>query len=229
MQRLHETSVAPRPLVIVLTGGPSSRTSSALPPLRSKLSSIGFQVMIVPETATHFFANSDGFQAEWEGVEAQVRMQRIFIDYQLMQEEASIAFAQLRPQKPAILLLDRCTLDSKVFLSHEQWAPMLMMPGKPLISENDLLQRYDVVIHMETCAGHSSYLWGVGANNPARHHSPDEAKGLHEKSFDTWQRHSGLHIVPYMESLDEKVHAVFELVMHCSAAALLPADVSRPS
>ena len=104
MQRLHETSVAPRPLVIVLTGGPSSGKSSALAPLRSKLSSIGFQVMIVPETATHFFANSDGFQAEWEGVEAQVRMQRIFIDYQLMQEEAFIAFAQLRPQKPAIVV-----------------------------------------------------------------------------------------------------------------------------
>merc|ERR1719183_1504163 len=111
-----------RPFVVVLTGGPSAGKSSALALLRDRLTVRGFQVLTVPENATHFLANSDGFQPEWAGTQAQVGMQRIFLEYQMAQEEAFGAFARLHPAKRGVLLLDSCTLNSKVYLSDEQWA-----------------------------------------------------------------------------------------------------------
>merc|ERR1719221_2188271 len=88
-----------RPFVVVLTGGPCSGKSSALALLRSRLCARGFQVLTVPENATHFLANSDGFQPEWAGTDTQVQMQRVFLDFQLSQEDAFKAFAHLHPTK----------------------------------------------------------------------------------------------------------------------------------
>merc|ERR1719145_468415 len=95
-----------RPFVVVLTGGPSSGKSSALALLRDRLTARGFQVLTVPENATHFLANSDGFQPEWAGTYSAVRMQRAFFDYQIAQEEAFKEFAALHPTKRAVVLLD---------------------------------------------------------------------------------------------------------------------------
>ncbi|CAE8635089.1 unnamed protein product, partial [Polarella glacialis] len=136
----------PRPFLVVLTGGPSSGKSSALALLRDRLSARGFQVLTVPENATHFLANSDGFQAEWAGTDSQVRMQRIFLDFQVEQEDAFKAFAELHPTKRAVLLLDCCTLNSKVYVSNEQWAKVLALPGKPTLQESGLFARYDLVV-----------------------------------------------------------------------------------
>merc|ERR1719145_421583 len=109
-----------RPFVVVLTGGPSAGKSSALALLRDRLTARGFQVLTCPENATHFLANSEGFQPEWAGTYQQVKMQRIFLDYQIAQEEAFKAFAVLHPRKRAVLLLDSCTLNSKVYVSENQ-------------------------------------------------------------------------------------------------------------
>jgi len=212
MESTAKSTTHTKPFVVVLTGGPSSGKSSALALLRHRLSARGFQVLTVPENATHFLANSDGFQPEWAGTEAQVRMQRIFLDFQLEQEEAFKSFAALHPSKPAVLLLDCCTINSKVYLSDEQWEQVLKFPGKPAFTEEELFNRYDLVVHMVTCALHDNYEWGPGSNNPGRYHSPEQAYEQDQRCLKVFGQHPQLREVPHFSDFDEKIGKVAEFV-----------------
>jgi len=183
----------PKPFVVVLTGGPCSGKSSALALLRDRLSVRGFQVLAVPENATHFLANSDGFQPEWVGTSAQAHMQRLFLDFQIYQEDAFKEFGALHPRKPCVLLLDRCTLDSKIFVSSEQqWQDVLSMPGKPTVSEADLVARYDLVIHAPSAREDEQ-----GLMNKALPHSEstrEDEQGMLNKATDiTYERRTKVH------------------------------------
>eukprot|EP00933_Yihiella_yeosuensis_P031859 TRINITY_DN25462_c0_g1_i1.p1 TRINITY_DN25462_c0_g1~~TRINITY_DN25462_c0_g1_i1.p1 ORF type:complete len:449 (+),score=60.15 TRINITY_DN25462_c0_g1_i1:154-1500(+) len=202
-----------RPFLVVLTGGPSSGKSSALALLRDRLSARGFQVLTVPENATHFLANSDGFQPEWAGTDAQVRMQRVFMDFQISQEEYFKTFAELHPTKRAVLLLDCCTINSKVYLSDEQWEKVLAFPGRSPTTEADLFARYDLVVHMKTCALEGDdYEWGPGSNNPGRYHTPEQAKEQDERCLQVFRGHPQLRVVPHCPDFKDKMDKVAEFV-----------------
>ena len=82
----HRGAVCPEPLLVAITGGPASGKSSAFASLRTKLSGVYFQVLTVPETATHFLMNSDGIQEHWTEDDGQVYMQQLVLEYQLAQE-----------------------------------------------------------------------------------------------------------------------------------------------
>eukprot|EP00929_Paragymnodinium_shiwhaense_P089987 TRINITY_DN5021_c0_g1_i1.p1 TRINITY_DN5021_c0_g1~~TRINITY_DN5021_c0_g1_i1.p1 ORF type:complete len:493 (+),score=123.44 TRINITY_DN5021_c0_g1_i1:67-1545(+) len=200
-----------RPFTVVLTGGPCSGKSSVLAVLKRRLSVRGFQVLTVPENATHLLANSDGFQPEWAGTQSQVDMQRIFLDFQLDQERAFREFAALN-SKPAVLLLDRSTLDSKVFLSDEQFEKVLDHHTKPKLAEDELLKRYDLVIHMVTCAqgNEGKYEWGPGSNNPGRYHSPEQARDQDRRCLEVYKPHPQLRVVPSLHNFEDKVDAALK-------------------
>jgi len=201
-----------RPFVAVLTGGPCAGKTSAMAFLKARLSKRGFQVLTVPENATHFLANSEGFQPEWAGKHAQVEMQRIFLEYQMSQEEAFKAFAKLHPTKRSILLLDCCTLNSKVYVSDEQWKQVLALPGHELLTEQQLFSRYDLVIHMVSCAFDGLYEWGPGSNNPGRYHSPEEAKECDKRSLDVFANHPQVRVVPHFPDFDSKMQQVLHFL-----------------
>eukprot|EP00931_Biecheleriopsis_adriatica_P007096 TRINITY_DN108410_c0_g1_i1.p1 TRINITY_DN108410_c0_g1~~TRINITY_DN108410_c0_g1_i1.p1 ORF type:complete len:430 (-),score=88.01 TRINITY_DN108410_c0_g1_i1:71-1360(-) len=200
-----------RPFVVVLTGGPCSGKSSALALLRDRLTARGLQALTVPENATHFLANSDGFQPEWAGTDSQVKMQRIFLDFQIAQEEAFKSFASLHPTKRPILLLDCCTINSKVYVSDEQWEKVLAS-GEEKWTEEALFARYDLVVHMATCALEGHYEWGPGSNNPGRYHTPEQAKEQDVRCLEVFRRHPQLRVVPHCPSFKEKIEKVAEFV-----------------
>jgi len=166
----------------------------------------------VPENATHFLANSEGFQPEWAGKPEQVAMQRIFLEYQISQEESFKAFASLHPTKRSILLLDCCTLNSKVYLSDEQWKQVLSLPGHTQLTEQELFGRYDLVIHMVSCAFEGLYEWGPGSNNPGRYHSPEEAMKCDKRSLDVFANHPQVRVVPHFPDFDSKMQQVLQFL-----------------
>eukprot|EP00927_Polykrikos_kofoidii_P047754 TRINITY_DN42028_c0_g1_i1.p1 TRINITY_DN42028_c0_g1~~TRINITY_DN42028_c0_g1_i1.p1 ORF type:complete len:544 (-),score=83.85 TRINITY_DN42028_c0_g1_i1:454-2028(-) len=200
-----------RPFVVVLTGGPNAGKTSAVAILRTRLSARGFQVFTVPKNATHFLANTDGLQDEGIGEVEQVSMQRIFLDYQIHQEDAFKAFAALHSRKRAVILLDGCTLNGKVFSSDEQWKQTLTMPGKEKLSDDDLLQRYDLVVHMMTCA-FSQATQGHGSSDAVRFQHVEHAKECDKRCLDVFSSHPQLRVVPHFESLDEKIQKVLDFV-----------------
>jgi len=200
-------ALAPRQISIVLTGGPCSGKSSILALLRDRLSKRGFQVVTVPEYATHFFANSDGFQGEWVGTQKEEDLQNIFLRYQMMQEDMFRDFASLNT-KTSVLLLDRATLDQKVFTSDEKiWQAALRRSS---VNEQQLLERYDMVMHLGTCAKVGEYEWGPGSNNPGRYHSPDEAARVDKILEGVYKGHKQLRMVPHCKLFEDKVEMVME-------------------
>lgn len=203
-----EAEAPRRPFTVVLTGGPCSGKSSVLAVLKRRLSVRGFQVLTIPENATHFLANSDGFQPDWAGTDSQVEMQRIFLDFQLDQERGFHQFAALNP-KPAVLLLDRSVLDCKVFIADHQWEKVLNHHTKPQLLEENLFKRYDLVLHMVTCAdgNEGKYEWGPGSNNPGRYHTPEQAREQDQRCFNVYKPHPQLRVVPSLPNFEDKVDA----------------------
>lgn len=194
-------------MAIVLTGGPCSGKSTMLALIRDRLSKRGMQVLTVPEYATHFFGNSEGFQVEWVGTEKEENLQDILLRFQVTQENMFHEFAALN-KKPAVLLMDRGVMDQKVFTSSEKvWNSALT---KNSVTEEQLLSRYDMVMHLGTCAKKGDYEWGPGSNNPGRYHTPDEAAKLDETCKDVYKNHKQLRMVPHARSFEHKVNQVMK-------------------
>lgn len=201
----RNTAPKPRQMTIVLTGGPCSGKSSILALLRDRLSKRGYQVVLVPEYATHFFVNSDGFQGEWVATDKEKALQRVLLKYQMMQEDLFKDYAALN-SKPSVFILDRGTLDQKVFVSSEDiWTTALTSCG---VTETELLARYDMVMHLGTCAKAGEYEWGPGSKNPARYHSPEEAAKLDKVCEEVYKDHKQLRVVPHCTKFEDKVEQV---------------------
>jgi len=195
-----------RPFSIVLTGGPCGGKSSILAVIRDRLRKRGMQVIAVPEYATHFFANSDGFQPEWVGTEKEQGLQNVFLAYQTMQEDMFQEFASLNT-KPSVLLLDRAALDQKAHTSEDIWQAALR---KNNVTERQLLDRYDLVVHLGTCAKVGDYEWGPGSNNPGRYHSPEEAAKLDSVCEGAYHGHRQFRMVPHFPKFHDKVEQVMK-------------------
>jgi hypothetical protein len=139
-------------------------------------------------------------------------MQRIFLEYQIAQEDAFKAFGELHPTKRSVLLLDCCTLNSKVYLTDEQWSQVLTLPGKPVFTEQMLFARYDLVLHLVSCAFEGHYDWGPGSSNPGRYHSPEEAKEHDKRSLNVFANHPQVRVVPHFTDFDGKMEKVLHFL-----------------
>lgn len=201
-----------KPFLVALMGGPCAGKSSAIAFLRYHLSKAGFQALTLPETASLFWNNSEGFQLEWSRDETKLLdMQHIFLRHQMAVEDAFCKFAKLHPRKRSILILDCCTLNSKLYLSDAQWDKLLKLSGNAF-TEEQLLNRYDLVIHMNSCAFTDAYEWGPDSNNPGRHHSPEQANELDRRCSEVLQAHPQLREVPRFEDFDAKLRKVLNFV-----------------
>eukprot|EP00929_Paragymnodinium_shiwhaense_P112479 TRINITY_DN80737_c0_g1_i1.p1 TRINITY_DN80737_c0_g1~~TRINITY_DN80737_c0_g1_i1.p1 ORF type:complete len:444 (+),score=104.13 TRINITY_DN80737_c0_g1_i1:71-1402(+) len=206
-EKLELNPRKPRSMAIVLTGGPCSGKSTMLALIRDRLSKRGMQVITVPEYATHFWANSEGFQGYWVATEQEESLQDILMRYQVMQENMFHEYAALN-RKQAVLLMDRGVMDQKVFCSSDKiWSSAL---SKNNVTEEQLLSRYDMVMHLGTCAKKGEYEWGPGSNNPGRYHSPDEAAKTDDRCKEVYEKHRQLRIVPHSQSFEDKVEQVMK-------------------
>jgi hypothetical protein len=123
-----------------------------------------------------------GYDPRWVGTPDHVSLQAVFLKMQRAQEDAFRAIAALRPE-PCVLLHDRGALDGSSFCSDEEWGRVLEKEGT---TENLLFARYDLVLHLASTASDEEfakfYQYGEGSNNPARFHSPQQAKLADRKS-----------------------------------------------
>mmetsp|Transcript_89820 Transcript_89820/g.187753 ORF Transcript_89820/g.187753 Transcript_89820/m.187753 type:complete len:473 (+) Transcript_89820:65-1483(+) len=196
---------------IILTGGPGGGKSSALATLRDHLSKTGYQVIVVPENSTTLLNNSGGYDAAWHGTERHVMMQTLFLRFQLYQEEIYNSWPNLRPERPHIILQDRGCLDGRLFCTEEQWEKVLTNVG---IKEEDLLHRYDLIIHMTSAASglEEAYDYGPGSSNPARYHTPEQARVADELAQKTYEKHPHVRVIPNFSRFSAKMQALVNSV-----------------
>jgi len=109
--------------------------------------------------------------------------------------------------KPSVLLLDRAALDQKAHTSEGIWQEALR---KNNTTESKLLDRYDLVVHLGTCAKVGEYEWGPGSNNPGRYHNPEEAAKLDIVCEGAYHGHKQFRLVPHFPKFQEKVDQVLK-------------------
>jgi predicted ATPase len=206
----NRSSKPGRPIRVLFTGGPGAGKSSAIATLRDRLSKRGFQVVVVPECATVLLTNSDGFDPAWKGTDAFVELQRIFLQYQLDHEKAHEAVARLST-KQAVMLYDRGALDGRLFTTDAEWAAVLKGVG---VTEQELLSRYDLVLHVTSCAEGlpDLYDFGPGSSNPARYHTPDQAKEADQLTQKLYEKHPQVRCIPNFTSFDDKIACVLGIL-----------------
>ena len=188
---------------IVLTGGPSSGKSSSLDVISEYLNDKGYMVYIVNESATELMEK--GFIPGKNGVSNEY-FQEILIKHQIYKENLMEIIAKSNnSNRNAIILCDRGILDSKAYLNREEFYKLL---NKLNLKEFDLLNRYDLVIHLETGAKGKHYRTD---NNPMRRENEDGAIIKDDDTFDAWKFHRNLKRIKCYDIFDEKQDAIISV------------------
>ena len=172
---------------IVLTGGPSSGKSSSLECIEKHLLNLGYVILIVNESATELI--NSGIKPIGENKISMIDFQDIILRYQLFKENLIEETANNYIDKDIVILYDRGVMDNKAYISDQEFKCLL---NKYNLYEEDLVNRYDLIIHLETGAKKSYYRTD---NNKARYNSIKEAIELDDRTLNAWKNHNNLYKV----------------------------------
>lgn len=199
--------VAPRPLKVVITGGPCAGKSSIVDALKKLY---GGTIAVVPESATILFEN--GFPApgvdvsveEWRDrygafFQEQAYTLRLYLEG-MFEELAALSNASL-------VLCDRGILDGAAYVPGGRKEFCLTFS----ISEAEALLRYDVVIHLESLSTGSPGTYSQ-ANNVYRRESLEEAVTREWATRAAWQDHPRYFFVSARDTVQEKQREVFSIL-----------------
>ena len=188
---------------IVLTGGPSSGKSSSLNTIKDYFTSKGYLVYIVNESATELI--NSGLIPNKDSITDEIFQENI-LKYQLYKEDLIDSVAKSSSSKRNIIILyDRGTLDGKAYIDHCKFKDIL---GKLNTSELDLLNRYDLVIHLETGAKSQFYRTD---NNSARMESKEEAIIKDNATYDAWKLHKNLKRIKCYDNFKDKQNEIIKI------------------
>lgn len=200
-------SNASRVVTAVLTGGPCGGKSTGLAQAAERLQELGVRVYVVPEAATMMFAAGCPFpvsspasvQLAWEG--AKMRIQEGI--------EGEFREVALAEGSPSLILCDRGMVDSKAYVgSEEDWETLLEDNGW---SEEKLLNRYDIVVHLTTAA-YGAEAFFTDANNQARREDTALARQVDDRVRAAWKDHPCGTVVDNSTNFSEKIDRVFSFL-----------------
>ena len=134
---------------ICLTGGPSSGKTTAKAVISERLSERGIRVITVPLTPTLTIENGFGAMMPILSKDDLIKYQVSLMKMQMNLEDYFTDLALLGQEK-AVILCDRGVMDSKAYVSEEEWQMILDDQDWNLVNLRD--RRYDAVIHMVTSA-----------------------------------------------------------------------------
>jgi len=204
---------------VVLTGGPCGGKSSAQESMKKALNDIGWDCYFVPEVPTILIVGGclpqliSSVQASAAGDNSKLvhfETNLIKLQFQIENSFNEIASATGRN---SVVFYDRGMLDIPAYLpggkSGEQWKAILDANGW---TEQELLDRYDLVIHMVTAADGAEKFYTT-ENNAARTETPEQARELDGKMIDCWGGHPNLKVVKNTGAFDKKLAETSALVL----------------
>lgn len=183
---------------IVLTGGPSGGKTTILKNIANKLRKEGYNVFIVPETARTFLEG--GINANPKDREYTLKFQNFILKEQLAREEYTEEFAKMiNNSQKTIIIYDRAIMDNRAYLESQEDFEFLLRQYN--LSEKDVINRYDLVIHLVSLAttDKNAYI-----KDDERTESPDEAKERDEKTGKAWLLHRNMKIIMPTRTIEEK-------------------------
>ena len=176
-------------LRIVITGGPCGGKTSALGEITKTFRELGYTVICVNEAASELI--EDGirpFGSEKDKLDL-IDFQRIILVEQLAKEKTRDMAAEKYKNDKIIILYDRGILDNRAYLKDEEFKQLI---DEQNITEAEILQKYDLVIHLVTAAdGKKEYY----VNNSTRTETAEEAIQKDRRTMETWSNHPNQKII----------------------------------
>jgi len=199
---------------IVLTGGPCAGKTTVLSEIEKHFHDNGYKVFVVHESATELI--SGGITPHNDGL-GMNKFQKLIFRYQYQKEELYNRAVIETREENVVVIYDRGLLDNKAYISDIEFVEILNEFSLELgnvFTEDDILSRYDMVIHLVTSAGNRGYSL---ANNKARYEDEEQAILLDRRTMSCWLNHGNLHIVDSTENFEDKINVVLGLVDNCLA------------
>lgn len=165
--------------------GPCAGKTQALDFLRKELLSKGFKVYSVAEASTLLLTNGGKYPGlELENRPELLAYEEILIRLQLSLEESIHSLSKLHPEK-AVIICDRGIADVQGYVPSEVWVQLMNKLG---LSNDILLARYDLVVHLVTAANGAESFFG-NETNISRRETAEEARHLDKVTFSCWFGH----------------------------------------
>lgn len=183
---------------LVLTGGPCSGKTTAIATIEKELSARGYYVLIVPETATELISN--GIRPFGNCLDS-LSFQKIVFEKQSHKETLYLEVAKKIPADKIVILYDRGLMESKTYMSMEDFNKLLEFFKTDEISVKD---RYDAVFHLVTAADGAEKYYTL-ENNLARTETPEQARSLDRKGIENWTGHPHLRVIDNSTNFSQKI------------------------
>lgn len=194
-----------RNLKIALTGGPCGGKTTSIQEIEHEFSEKGYKVLIVPEAAT-ILINS-GVRPFGDDAIDSINFQRCVLKLQLQLEQIAEDIAK-KSKKEVIILCDRGLIDDKAYVTDAEFRKLLSEIDK---KEIDVMNSYDLVIHLKTAADGKEEFYTL-ENNSARTETIDEAREKDKKTLAAWLGHEKLKIIGNDTNFEEKIRRVIHEV-----------------
>ena len=123
------------------------------------------------------------------------------MELQAARERIFLQAAESMDAERILILSDRGLLDNRAYIAEDEYDFILQKEGWTL---EHLLAGYDAVFFMESAAVALPHLYTVTGNS-TRTETLEEAAALNEKSFQAWQEHPYVQVIPCRESFAEKL------------------------
>ena len=195
---------------IVLTGGPAAgKTTLISRILKEFKQDDGWKVITIPETATDLIS---GFGIKPFGnCMDMLTFQDFVIADQLHKEQLALKAAQIVPEQSILIIYDRALMDDKAYITDEEFVKTL---SKFDLTEGEVLQKYDAVLHLVTCAKGAEFAYNYGNN--ARTESIEYAREMDDRTLRAWSRHRNLKIidnsVDFEDKINRAIRAIYRIV-----------------
>lgn len=182
----------------VLTGGPCAGKTTAINAIKEEYGKRGYTVLTMAETATELI---NGGIAPWTcGTNCDFQSTILYI--QLMKENGYRHAAATMKAEKVLIIYDRGAMDNRGYMNDAEFEAALEFVG---VTEQELIDRYDAVFHMETAAKNEDKSAYSTANNSARYETSDEAIKVDDNILAAWKDHPHRCIIKNAPTLEAKV------------------------
>ena len=181
---------------IVITGGPCAGKSTGLKRISEEFYKLGYEVIIVPETATELITGG----LTPVSCTSNEAFQRIQMKLQMEKEKIFLEGAFSMDAQKILIVYDRGLMDNLAYMNKKEIKDVLQYIGE---SEETMRNRYDAVFHLETLAKASDELYNKNrASNEARTADAKEAIELDDKVIKAWSGHKYFRSIANAEKAD---------------------------
>lgn len=192
-------------LKIVLTGGPCSGKSASLERIAEHFEKEGWTVLQVPETATQLMQSG----LSPSSCRSIADFQRAVFRMQKEKEDFYSDSVEYFSEDRFLIVFDRGLMDGKSYLPEADFETILK---ENRLTEPEILNRYDAIIHLESTASRFPEYYTLSTNSVRLENDPAEAAEAEQKTEKVWEQHPDYHFIKARPDFEQKMDELVQTI-----------------